>query len=251
MRPIIKLRGVVKKFGNLTVLKGIDLDIYEGKITTIMGLSGSGKSVTMKLILGLLEPDEGEIYYYDRKISRIPFSERKEILKKFGVVFQNSALFDSLTLFENVAFPLREHYNLTEEEIERRVTHVLELVGLKGAEEKYPSELSGGMRKRGGLARALVTEPEVMLYDEPTTGLDPVTGRVIEDLIVDLYMKYGHTALTINHDVQSTMRMSDYIAFLYDGRIEFFGTPEEAFKSKSIYLKQFLEGRAEGPIKVV
>ena len=250
MDIVIRLENVKKSFGRMEVLRGVNLQIPAGKITTIMGLSGSGKSVTMKLILGLVEPDEGEIYYFDKKISHIPFSERKEILKKFGVVFQNAALFDSLTLFENVAFPLREHTGLAEVEIEKKVNHVLDLVGLKSAGEKYPSELSGGMRKRGGLARALVMEPEVMLYDEPTTGLDPVTGRMIEDLIVDLQRRYNHTCLIINHDVASIMRMSDYVAFLYEGKIRFFGTPDEIRNSEDPCLIQFLEGKSEGPIKV-
>ncbi len=250
MKAIIRLVHVKKSFGDSEVLRDVSLEIPEGKITTIMGLSGSGKSVTMKLILGLLEPDDGEIYFFDRKISHISFEERKDILKRFGVVFQNAALFDSLTLFENVAFPLREHTSLSEEEIERRVNTVLELVGLGRAGGKFPSELSGGMRKRGGLARALVMEPEVMLYDEPTTGLDPVTGRIIEDLIVELQHKYNHTSLIINHDVSSIMRMSDYVAFLYGGIIRIFGTPDEIRESDDPYLQQFLKGMSRGPIKV-
>ncbi len=250
MNSVIRLKDVRKSFGNVEVLKKVDLSIPPGKITTIMGLSGSGKSVTMKLILGLLEPDEGSIYFYDEEISHISFSERKHILKKLGVVFQNAALFDSLTLFENVAFPLREHTDFNESQIEEKVNHILELVGLAGAGNKFPSELSGGMRKRGGLARALVMEPEVMLYDEPTTGLDPVTGRMIEDLIIELQRKYNHTCLIINHDVSSILRMSDYVAFLYGGIIRFFGTPEELEKSEDPFITQFLKGESSGPIKV-
>ena len=247
---IIKLKNVWKRFGENEILKGLDLEIPSGKITTLMGLSGSGKSVTMKLILGLLFPDEGQIFFKDEDITYLKFDERKEILKKFGVVFQNSALFDSLDLYENIAFPLREHTDFNEKEIEDRVTAVLKKVGLIGAERKFPEELSGGMRKRAGLARAIVMEPEVILYDEPMTGLDPVTSRVIEDLIVEIQREYNHTSFIINHDVESIMRMSDLVGFLYDGVLQGVGSPEELRKSENKFLKQFLVGSAKGPIQI-
>jgi len=247
---IIELKNISKSFGKKIILDNMNYKIVKGKTTILMGLSGTGKSVTLKIILGLIKEDSGEVFYKNNNISNLSKNERKNILKDFGMVFQNGALFDSLTMFENVAFPLRNEKKYSEKEIEEKVLNILDLVGLQGGENKLPAELSGGMIKRVGLARALVYNPEVMLYDEPTTGLDPVMSDVIENLIENMQEKYSHTNIIISHSVKSSFRLGDYIAFLYKGKILEYGTPEEISKSTNPILQQFLKGSSKGPIKL-
>lgn len=216
---MIKLVGVEKTFGKQPVLRGVDLTIPEGKLTTIIGGSGSGKSVLLKHIIGLLQPDRGQVLIDGRDIAHLKGQALNEVRKKFAMLFQNAALFDSMTVFENVAFPLREKLRLKGDTVTRRVEEKLEQVGLKGMGHKFPAELSGGMRKRAGLARALVMEPEIILFDEPTTGLDPLLAKSIHDLIVAMQQQFRFTAVMVSHEIPEIFGISDYVAMLKNGRI--------------------------------
>lgn len=248
---IIKIRKLCKKFGNQEVLKELDLDIPKGMITVIIGRSGGGKSVLLKHIIGLLKPDSGEIYIDGIDIAKESDDKLNEVRKRFGMLFQEGALFDSMTIEENVAFPLTEHTKLSHEEIEERTKEVLAMVGLTGAEKKYPSEISGGMRKRAGLARAIIAKPDIILFDEPTSGLDPIMSAHIDNLIVEIQKRLNVTCIIISHDIQSTFRIAHKIAMLYDGKIIAEGTPEEMKTLDNPFLKQFIEGSSKGPIQVV
>jgi len=246
---LIQVLDVHKQFGEQKVLDGVSLRIPRGEILVIIGGSGTGKTVLLKHLIGLLRPDKGHIFVEGLDICHLRSWELKETRKKFGMLFQGAALFDSLTVAENVAFPMREHTRLNEEEIMTRVGNRLEDVGLHGIEDKYPSELSGGMRKRVGLARALALEPEIVLFDEPTTGLDPIMSDVINDLISDTQKKLGITFFIISHDVKGALKIAHRIAMLYEGRIVEEGTPEEIESSPNPIVQQFLAGRSEGPIR--
>jgi len=216
---VIKLVGVEKTLGGQPVLRGVDLDIPAGKLTTIIGGSGEGKSVLLKHVIGLMQPDRGEVWVDGIEISRLKGRALNDVRKKFAMLFQGAALFDSLTVFENVAFPLREKLRLAEIEVARRVEEKLEQVGLSGMGHKFPAELSGGMKKRVGLARALVMEPEIILFDEPTTGLDPLMANTINDLIVGMHRTFGFTAVMVSHEIPEIFLISDWVAMLKDGKI--------------------------------
>lgn len=244
--PIISYRGVKKAFGSNVIYEGIDLDVYEGETLAIVGGSGTGKSVMLKCLIGLLEPDGGSILYRGEDITRMKESELIEVRKNISYVFQLSALFDSLTVYENIAYPLREHMDLTESEIAERVAKNLEMVGLPGVEHLFPAELSGGMKKRIGLARAIAIEPEVILWDEPTTGLDPTNTRRISELIVKMQKKLGATSLAVTHDMFSAFFVADRIALLHEKRIAQVGRKDELRKDKESPLMQFVEGTMEG-----
>ncbi len=221
-------------------MRGIDLAFPTGKLTYILGTSGAGKSVMIKHILGLLKPDRGEVWVAGRLINTMTRDELSEHRKHFGMLFQNSALFDDMTVFENVAFPLREHTDWPEEKVARAVTRALESLGMSMGHDKYPNELSGGMRKRVGLARAIVREPDILLYDEPTTGLDPVTRTTVDDLIAALKRDLQLTSIVISHDLPSALLLADHIAFLDQGRIVFWGTASEFRLAENAAIREFL-----------
>ncbi|BBD08834.1 ABC transporter ATP-binding protein [Desulfovibrio ferrophilus] len=250
MEPIIELKNIRKRFGDHEVLKGLELAIRPGTVSVIIGGSGGGKSVLLKHVIGLLKPDEGQVFVDGQ--DTVPLSEREltEIRKKFGVLFQEAALFDSMNVEENVAFPLVEHTKLSAAEIQRVVAEKLASVGLSGQGPKMPSELSGGMRKRVGLARAVALDPKIVLFDEPTSGLDPVMGANINDLILRTRDEFGATCVVISHDIQATFAIADEIFMLYDGKIIASGTPESIKDSQDPVVQQFIQGKAEGPIQI-
>jgi len=247
---MIKISGLKKYFGTKRVLDGVDLDIDKGKITVIIGRSGEGKSVLIKHIIGLLRPDDGQILLDGQEISSMNERDWDEVRKRFGMLFQGGALFDSMTVGENVGFPLKEHTDLADEDIMKVVDEKLRRVGLVGVEHMMPAELSGGMKKRVGLARAIVMDPEIVLFDEPTTGLDPIMSDSIADLVLDTQRSLQTTYILITHDIPFTYKIADKIAMLHEGRIIEQGSVEEMKKNQNPVVRQFLEGRAEGPIKV-
>jgi phospholipid/cholesterol/gamma-HCH transport system ATP-binding protein len=246
---MIEIEDLHKTFGGNYVLRGVNLKIEKGETMVIIGRSGCGKSVLLKLIIGLLKPDKGKILINGEDITEFKNERLYKLRQRFGMLFQASALFDSMTVEENVALGLREHKILLEEEIKKRVEEKLSLVGLPGAQNLKPAELSGGMRKRVGLARALAMEPEFVLYDEPTTGLDPIMADAINELIVDLSNKLSVTSIAVTHDIVSAYKIADRIAMLYEGKIIFDGAPEETKNTVDPIVKQFITGSAEGPIK--
>jgi phospholipid/cholesterol/gamma-HCH transport system ATP-binding protein len=240
----VEFRDVNKAYGNKQVLRGADLKVYRGEVLVILGGSGSGKSVTLRHMLGLEAPDSGRVIVEDEDITDHPEEELYRVRKKFGMLFQSGALFDSMTVFENVAFPLREHAEMSEEEIARAVKEKLGLVNLPNTEHLMPVDLSGGMRKRVGLARSIVLDPKMILYDEPTTGLDPITSQKINELIIDLQSKLNVTSVVVTHDIQSAFSVGDRIAFLNKGVFEWVGTMEEARTSEHPVLREFLKASA-------
>jgi phospholipid/cholesterol/gamma-HCH transport system ATP-binding protein len=247
----IRIQGLKKTFGTQQVLRGVDIDIPFGKITVIIGRSGTGKSVLLKHLMGLLRPDEGSIWIGDDDIVKLPEGKFRRVRNRFGMVFQNAALFDSMSVFENVAFPLREHERLKEKVLRERVDAALASVGLSDAGHKDPHELSGGMRKRVAVARALIRKPEFLLYDEPTTGLDPIMTAHVDELIRGTQdHSPGLTSLIISHDMEATLRIADKVAMLFEGRVIFEGTPEDVRSTDNPVVRQFVEGRLEGPIRV-
>jgi phospholipid/cholesterol/gamma-HCH transport system ATP-binding protein len=239
----IRFVDVHKSFrgGRDQVLRGINLEFPAGKLTYILGSSGAGKSVTIKHVLGLLRPDRGEVWVEGKDMAKLAGRELNEHRKLFGMLFQNSALFDDLTIFDNVAFPLREHTTLSEAEIEARVRKSLTVLGMTSGYDKYPNELSGGMRKRVGLARAIIRELSILLYDEPTTGLDPVTRTTVDDLIETLKRELHLTSIVISHDIPSALLLADQIAFLHQGQIVFWGKPHEFRQSQHEAIRKFLQ----------
>ncbi len=247
---MIILEGLSKSFNGVKVLDNLNIEFSDKQITVVIGRSGGGKSVMLKHIIGLMKPDSGKVLIGGIDINALKKKELNEIRKKFGMVFQDGALLDSLTVFENTAFPLRRHLKLSEKEIKDRVFSVLEDVGLKGQDKKMPSEISGGMRKRVGVARALILNPEIMLFDEPTTGLDPVMSDVINNLIISMHNKFKFTGIIISHDISGAFKTGDIIAMLYDGRIIESGAPEEFRNSANPVVKQFITGSMEGPILI-
>jgi phospholipid/cholesterol/gamma-HCH transport system ATP-binding protein len=245
---MIQIKEVHKSFGRNYVLRGVDLMIKKGETIVIIGRSGCGKSVLLKLIMGLLKPDEGKILINGDDITFWNDNQLNKLRQRFGMLFQASALFDSMTVDENVGLGLREHTKLPEDEIKKKVKEKLKLVGLAEIEEKKPAELSGGMKKRVGLARAIAMEPEYVLYDEPTTGLDPIMADVINELIIDLRNTLSITSIAVTHDIVSAYKIADRIAMLYEGKIVFVGTPEEVKNTENPVVRQFIEGNAQGPI---
>ena len=241
----IEFNHVTKTFGSHTVLDGLDFKIHEGKITTLLGFSGAGKSTILKHILGIYHPTDGHVTVLGQELIKMSEKDVRKFRTNFGMSFQYSALFDSMTNFENVAFPLREFTKLREEEINAKVLSLMEQVGLEEhAFFKLPSEISGGMRKRVGLARALALEPKIMLYDEPTTGLDPITTHMVDNLIRSTHENNAHipmTSVIISHDIAATLRISDYIAFLEKGRVVEHSTVEDFKKSENPIIQRFLE----------
>ena len=242
---MISLRNVHKSFGPKKVLQGFSLEVPEGETMVIIGYSGSGKSVAIKHIVGLLEPDEGTVFVDALEVPKLPRRELYELRSQIGYVFQFAALFDSLTIGENVAMGLRKQGKLDAPEIHARVAQALDLVDLPNVEDRYPAELSGGMRKRVGLARAIALRPKYLLYDEPTTGLDPVTSAVIDELMIRMRDKLGVTSVVITHDMRSAYRVGTSIAMLYEGRVRQCGTVDEIRLSNDPVVRQFVEGRAE------
>ncbi len=245
------MRGVRKSFGSQRVLEGLDLDIYRCETRVVLGPSGCGKSVLLKHMTGLLTPDEGEILFEGEDITKFTRKKLFQMRMHFGMLFQSAALFDSMTVGENVAFPLKKHTNMDEVEIGRVVCEKLSLVGLTDVYDKYPAEMSGGMKKRIGLARAVVMNPKVVLYDEPTTGVDPIMADVINELICRLQRELDITSVVVTHDIKSAYKVGTHIAMLHGGSIIFSGTPEEIQGTDHPIVRQFVEGRAEGPISAV
>lgn len=237
---MIEFKNLVKRFGTRTVLNGLSLKIREGEIIFILGTSGTGKSVLLKNIVGLLTPDEGEIWIDEQEVSKFSEDEYLPIRKKCGMVFQHPALFDSLTVYENVAYGLRRHYNYDESTIREKVTKALRLVHLVGIEEKRPGQISYGMQKRVSLARTVALEPRILLFDEPTTGLDPVTTTAVNQLIFDLSRELKTTSLVVSHDMNCALSIADRIVVLDKGEIVALGTPEELKKSQIPLVKDFL-----------
>ena len=239
-QPMIEVRDLWKSFNGNEVLKGVNLKVWPGTTAVILGGSGSGKTVLMKHIMGLFKPDRGEVIVDGENITRMDRRELSRFRTRMGMVFQSSALFDSLSVFENVAFPLREHTKLPEQEIAARVKEKLAVVELYGVEQKFPAELSGGMRKRVALARAIVREPKLVLYDEPTTGLDPLTTESVDEMIIGAREKLGVTSVVISHDIGSTFHIADHVAMLHDGRIVEEGPPDKVRNSQEPHTRHFL-----------
>jgi phospholipid/cholesterol/gamma-HCH transport system ATP-binding protein len=243
-----RIEGVTVRFGNKVVLQNLSLDIEERAITCLIGLSGAGKSTILRLLNGLRKPDDGHVYVKGTDVCCMNQRELIAFRTKIGFAFQFAALFDSMTVGDNVALPLREHTKMSDSEIERIVMRTLETVSLDNAREKYPAELSGGMLKRAGFARAVVTNPELVLYDEPTTGLDPIITHVLTDTIVRLRRQLNGTAVVVSHDMQSIYAMADYVAMLFEGAIIAYGTVQEIKRSVNPIVQQFIQGSEVGPI---
>jgi phospholipid/cholesterol/gamma-HCH transport system ATP-binding protein len=237
---MIRLIGVEKALGGQPVLQGVDLSIPQGKLTTVIGRSGGGKSVLLKHMIGLLQPDRGEVWVDDVEISRLKGRKLNDVRKRFAMLFQGAALFDSLTVFDNVAFPLREKLRMKGLEVTKRVEEKLEQVGLNGMGHKFPAELSGGMRKRAGLARALVMEPEIILFDEPTTGLDPLMVKSIHDLIVTTQRRFGFTAVMVSHEIPEIFGISDWVAMLLRGKISLMAPASEFQQTTDPEIREFI-----------
>ncbi|HUE58339.1 MAG TPA: ATP-binding cassette domain-containing protein [Acidimicrobiales bacterium] len=241
---------MTKRFGNNTVLKDITFDVPRGKITAVLGPSGTGKSVLLKNIIGLLRPEEGQIYIDGEPIVGIAHKELLRIRRKFGVLFQDGALFGSMDIFDNIAFPLREHTKTSEKEIKALVLEKAEMVGMVAHLDKLPAEVSGGMRKRAGLARALILDPEIVFFDEPDSGLDPVRVAYLDELVVSVQKEIGCTFFIITHNIESVKRTADYIGMLYRSSLVRFGPASEMFTSNRALVKQFLAGSSIGPISM-
>ncbi|MDH4261447.1 MAG: ABC transporter ATP-binding protein [Spirochaetia bacterium] len=251
MSALISIKNVTKKFKDLTVLDGVNLEINSGEIVYVIGKSGSGKSVLLKNMIRLFKPDEGEIHIDGLDIFKLDEKELIEFRKKTGVLFQMAALFDSLTVFDNVSFTLRRFTKYSKSEIKDIVDEKLALVGLRGYENSWPASLSIGMQKRVGLARAIAMEPKIIFCDEPTTGVDPLLGAAVDDLIKKLNRELGVTVMVISHDMESTFRVAHRVAMLYNGKFEFTGTTEELKNNDNPIVRQFVTGSAHGPMSVI
>jgi len=246
----INIVNVYKKFGSQRVLEGLNLQIPRGKVTVILGRSGIGKSVMLKHMIGLIRPDKGRVFVDGTDIWTLSPHRLNETRQKFGMLFQSAALFDSFNVFENVAFPLREHTDYSNSKIEKIVKEKLSLVGLKGVENKMPSELSGGMRKRVGLARAIALQPEIILYDEPTTGLDPLMADSVDKLILNTQRKLNLTSVVISHDIESAFKIADKIAMIDNGKIIEEGSPLEFKNSRNPHVQNFLKGESKDSVEI-
>lgn len=247
--PLIQFNQVFKRFGDNAVLMGVDLSIYQGQVTAIIGKSGIGKSVLLKHIIGLLEPDAGEILFQGQAIKAMTAAERSAVKMKFSYMFQGTALFDSMTVYDNVALPLKEKGRVPFREIESRVREKLAQLDLVGIEDKYPSQLSGGMKKRVAMARALVTGPEIVLFDEPTTGLDPIRKNAAHAMIAEYQKTFGFTGVMVSHEIPDVFYISQRIALLDQGRIIFQGSPEEIQNSTEPVIRQFIRGQEPETMK--
>jgi phospholipid/cholesterol/gamma-HCH transport system ATP-binding protein len=248
--PIVSIRGLCKSFDDNAVLKGVDLDVEEGGITVVIGPSGCGKSVLVKHVIGLLRPDAGTIDVDGQEITHLPERQMTAVRRKFGMLFQQSALFDSMSVLDNVTFPLVEHSNLSQRQMRDAAVERLQQLGLTNIEEKFPSELSGGMRKRVGLARATILDPRIVIYDEPMTGLDPIMCENVEEMILTARQKLKITSLVVSHDMASTFRMADKVAMLFNGRVEVQGTSEEVRQSRNETVRRFIYLSGTGPLKL-
>lgn len=242
---IARLRGVHKSFAALRVLAGVDIAFERGKTTVVLGPSGTGKSVMLKHLVGLLRPDKGEVYFQDQRVDQLGEHALVEIRRQIGFLFQMGALFDSRTVEENICFPLKEHTKLTPAEQRERCAAVLRMVGLDGVQRKMPADLSGGQRKRVALARAVVMQPQLILYDEPTTGLDPVTSDVINELIISLAKNLGISSVVVTHDMVSARKIADRMVLLHDGGVVADGAPAEFLKLPDPIVQRFVQGRAD------
>jgi len=253
MESKVKIRviNLHKSFSENRVLRGVDLEVRQGESMVVIGGSGSGKTVLIKCIIGLIQPDEGEIYVDGLEITSLSEKKMNEVRKKFGMLFQWGALFDSMSVWENVGFGLRRQKNLKDQEIRKIASEKLGLVGLKNVEDLMPSELSGGMKKRVSLARAIAMEPEILLYDEPTTGIDPIMADAINELIIQMREQLRVTSIAITHDMKSAYKIGDRIAMLFQGEIIEVGNPEEIKNSSNSVVQQFIQGKSEGPIKIL
>jgi phospholipid/cholesterol/gamma-HCH transport system ATP-binding protein len=246
---VIRIRGLKKRLGTRQVLDGVDLDIAAGETVVVMGRSGAGKSVLLKHIIGLMTPDAGSIEVAGQEIAGLGERELDGVRRRFGMLFQGAALFDSLTVGENVGVGLREHQRLDDAEVRLRVAQRLEWVGLAGVEAMKPASLSGGMRKRVGLARAIAMDPQYILYDEPTTGLDPIMADAIDQLIRSLQKRLGVTSVVVTHDMISAYKVADRMAMLHDGKVVFTGSPDETRTTTNPMVRQFVAGSSTGPIR--
>ena len=247
---MIKIIDLHKSFGEHKVLSGINLQIKDGETIVIIGRSGEGKSVLLKHIVGLLKPDKGSVQINGEDITRMDEKHLSEVQKRFGMLFQSAALFDSLTVRDNVGFGLRNNSHVTKDQIDKVVEEKLSLVGLEGIENLKPADLSGGMKKRVGLARAIAANPDFILYDEPTTGIDPIMGDIINDLILDLKAKLKITSIAVTHDMVSAYKIADRIAMLHEGKIIEVGTSHEIKDTSNPIVRQFITGSGKGPIRV-
>lgn len=248
---VIQVKDLIKNFGARRILNGVSLDIYQGETLVVMGGSGCGKSTFLRHLIGSIRPDSGEVWMFGKNIAKATDEEMDQIRRRFGMLFQSGALFDSMTVGENIALPLREHTKLDDSIINIMVKMKLEQVGLRGFENLMPSQLSGGMKKRVGLARAIVMDPKIIFYDEPTAGLDPVMTGVVDKLTMDLTKKLQITSVVVTHDMNSVFRIADRIVMLHQGNILQIGTPDEIKHSKNPLVQQFITGEAEGPISFV
>ncbi len=246
--PVIEVRDLVKRFGDHTVLDGVNMEVYKGQTLVIMGGSGCGKSTVLRHMIGVHQPNEGYVKMFGRDISKLSYDELNAMRRRFGVLFQSGALYNSMTVAENVALPMREHTDLGENIISIMVKMKLELVGLRGFEDLKPAEISGGMKKRVGLARAIALDPEILFYDEPTAGLDPIVGGVISELIADLSEKLEVTSVVVTHDMISAFRVADVMVILYDGKVVEKGTPDAIKNTQNPLVRQFVTGAPDGPI---
>lgn len=243
---LIQFEDVHKRFGSNAVLKGVNLSVYKGQVTTIIGKSGIGKSVLLKHMIGLLEPDSGTIMFQGQNIASMGKAERKAIKSKFSYMFQGTALFDSMTVYDNIALPLNERSETSGAEIKERVRGKLSQLDLFGIEDKYPSQISGGMKKRVAMARALITDPEIVLFDEPTTGLDPIRKNTAHSMISEYQKTFGFTGVMVSHEIPDVFYISQRIAMLDEGRIIFEGSPEQIQNAKRGIIQEFINGRAPG-----
>ena len=249
-RNVIEMANVHKRFGAREILKGMNLSVEEGEVMVILGPSGTGKSVSLKHITGLLDPDKGDVRVFGKPMSYVKETQKSELRAKMGVLFQSGALINWLTVFENVALPLREYRKTPVEKIEAIVLEKLKWLDLLHAKDIYPSDISGGMKKRVGVARALTTNPEILLFDEPTSGLDPVMSNVINELVLRLKKELGITQVVVTHDMSSAYMIADRISFIYQGEVKMVGTPKEIQESPSPLIQQFIHGHTQGPMKI-